>query len=164
MTFILTLCLWAIPCLFCAETRLDGQETVLLALVNDYRIEHNLGRLAVSETLVDTAPWMSEDMARHAYFSHTDSLGRDTFDRMLDFGYPTDVWRGENLAVGYESEEAVLTAWRDSPGHDDNLLNTHFLVVGLARRCTLSGGCYWAAEFGGYSDRPCQGLQCLSWG
>jgi len=134
----------------------------LLALVNDYRVEHNLGRLALSPTLGDAATWMAQDMADKHYLDHTDSLGRDAFDRMVDFGYPTDIWRGENLAVGYESEEAVFGAWRANSGHNNNLLNAHFLVVGLAKVCNVR--CYWAAEFGGYSDRLCQGLQCLTWG
>ena len=45
------------------------------------------------------------DERRHgrqkAYFSHTDSLGRDPWTRMCYFGYCYNTWKGENIAAGY---------------------------------------------------------------
>jgi hypothetical protein len=98
---------------------------------------------------------MSQDMAEKDYFSHTDSLGRDPFQRMADFGYNYNAWKGENLAAGSDTPQMTFQLWRDSPGHNANMLNPNFVVVGLAKAYDASStyGWYWAAEFGGYDDR-----------
>jgi len=97
---------------------------------------------------------MSRDMAEKDYFSHTDSLGRDPFQRMADFGYNYNTWKGENLAAGSDTPQMTFQLWRDSPGHNANMLNANFVVVGLAKAYGPDSayGWYWAAEFGGYDD------------
>jgi len=97
---------------------------------------------------------MSGDMAENDYFSHTDSLGRDPFQRMADFGYNYNTWKGENLVAGSDTPQMAFELWRDSPGHNANMLNANFVVVGLAKAYGPDSvyGWYWAAEFGGYDD------------
>jgi hypothetical protein len=98
---------------------------------------------------------MSSDMAEKDYFSHTDSLGRDPFQRMAAFGYNYNAWKGENLAAGSDTAQLTFQLWRDSPGHNANMLNANFVVVGLAKAYGSDStyGWYWAADFGGYDDR-----------
>ncbi|HUV73878.1 MAG TPA: CAP domain-containing protein [Anaerolineae bacterium] len=130
-------------------------EQTLLGLINDYRIEYGLRPLHPSPGLTEAARWMVRDMAEKDYFSHTDSLGRNPFDRMTDLGYDCSNWRSENLAAGSDDPQVIFQLWRDSPGHNANMLNAHLKVVGLAKAYDPDSffGWYWAADFGGCYDK-----------
>jgi uncharacterized protein YkwD len=138
-----------------ASPQVGQDEQALLELINAHRADNGLSPLNISPTLTDVAAWMSQDMAEKDYFSHTDSLGRDPFQRMADFGYNYNAWKGENLAAGSDTPQLTFQLWRDSPGHNANMLNPNFVVVGLAKAYDANStyGWYWAAEFGGYDDR-----------
>jgi uncharacterized protein YkwD len=138
-----------------ASPQVGQDEQALLDLINAHRVDNGLSPLSISPTLTDAALWMSRDMAEKDYFSHTDSLGRDPFQRMADFGYNYNTWKGENLAAGSDTPQMTFQLWRESPGHNANMLNSNFVVVGLAKAYGPSStyGWYWAAEFGGYNDR-----------
>jgi hypothetical protein len=73
---------------------------------------------------------------------------------MADSGYTYNAWKGENLAAGSDTPQLTFQLWRDSPGHNANMLNPDFVVVGLAKAygSDSSYGWYWAAEFGGYDE------------
>jgi uncharacterized protein YkwD len=133
---------------------LDGEESAFLAQLNDYRVSNGLGTLSANGKLNDTARWMAGDMAAKDYFSHTDSLGRDPFQRMADFGYNYNTWKGENLAAGIADAASALDIWQGSPGHNQNMLSPNFTVIGIARAydATSTFGWYWATEFGGQDD------------
>ena len=133
---------------------LDNEETAVLDLINQYRASNGLGTLALNGTLNNAARWMSEDMATSNYFSHTDSLGRDPFVRLSDFGYTYNTWKGENLAAGIDSSTQAFDLWKGSPGHNANMLNPNFNVIGIARAYSASStfGWYWATDFGGQAD------------
>jgi uncharacterized protein YkwD len=137
-----------------AGPQLGQDEQALLDLVNAHRAENGLSPLSISPTLTDAAAWMSRDMAEKDYFSHTDSVGRDPFQRMADFGYNYNAWKGENLAAGSDTAQLTFQLWRDSPGHNANMLNANFVVVGLAKAYDPDSTYrwYWAADFGGYDD------------
>jgi uncharacterized protein YkwD len=137
-----------------ASPQVGQDEQALLDLINVHRVDNGLSPLSISPTLTDAALWMSGDMAENDYFSHTDSLGRDPFQRMADFGYNYNTWKGENLVAGSDTPQMAFELWRDSPGHNANMLNANFVVVGLAKAYGPDSvyGWYWAAEFGGYDD------------
>jgi uncharacterized protein YkwD len=135
---------------------LDGEENSFLGLVNNYRAQHGLGPLSADPALNNAARWMANDMAANNYFSHTDSLGRDPFARMDQLGYAYNTWRGENLAGGVASGSAAFDMWRNSPGHNANMLGGNYGYIGIARAYNPSSayGWYWATEFGGVSSAP----------
>ena len=128
---------------------LDTEEQTFLTQINNYRAQSGLGTLTLSGKLDDVARWMANDMATHNYFSHEDSLGRDPFQRTDALGYNT--WRGENLVAGAEGATQAFQIWRDSPPHNDNMLGSHYAVIGIARAYSASSafGWYWVTEFAG---------------
>lgn len=139
-----------------ASSDLDSEELAFLALINEYRVANGLEPLTLNDKLTAAASWMAADMAANNYFSHTDSLGRDPFQRMADFGYTYNTWKGENLAAGIATAQEAFDLWKGSPGHNSNMLNPHFRVIGIARvygEDTVYGW-YWATEFGGQGDPP----------
>ncbi len=139
-----------------AEAAIDSEEQAVLSLINNYRQANGLGSLSLNGELNAAADWMSNDMAAKDYFSHTDSLGRDPFQRMADFGYGYNTWKGENLVAGVDAAQAAFDLWKGSPGHDANMLNPNFNVIGIARAYGdgTTYGWYWTTEFGGQGAPP----------
>lgn len=135
-----------------ATTTLDPEEQAFLNLLNQYRQQNGRGALSVNPNIQDAAEWMSADMGANNYFSHTDSLGRDPFQRMAAFGYDYNTWKGENIAAGTSSAQVVFNLWKDSPGHNANMLNSNYKVLGIARVYSAGSpyGWYWTNDFGGY--------------
>jgi uncharacterized protein YkwD len=136
---------------------LSGEEQALLDYINSYRIENSLTPLNVSPTLTASAHWMSQDLGDNDYFSHTDSLGRSPFQRMAIFGYDCEAyntWCGENLAAGSSSGSQTFDLWRNSPGHNANMLNPNYRVAGIAAVLNQDStyGWYWTLDMGGFDD------------
>jgi uncharacterized protein YkwD len=135
-----------------ASTTLDAEEQLFVNLINQYRQQNGLNALAIDSSLQNAAEWMSTDMGENNYFSHTDSLGRDPFQRMNAFGYNYNTWKGENIAAGTSSAQVAFDLWKGSPGHNSNMLNASYRVMGIARDDTPGSGYgwYWTNDFGGY--------------
>jgi len=136
---------------------LSGEEQALLEYVNGYRIENGLNPLTISPTLTEAARWMSQDMADSDYFSHTDSLGRNPFQRMAASGYDCEAyntWCGENLAAGVAAGSETFELWRNSPGHNGNMLNPNYVVAGISAAFNQDStyGWYWTLDLGGFDD------------
>ncbi len=146
-----------------AATALDPEEQAFLALINQERTDNRVAPLSVDVKLEGSARWMSGDMATNNYFSHVDSLGRDPFQRMCDFGYCYNTWKGENLAAGVATGQATFNLWRDSSEHDANMLNANYLAIGIARAYDANSnyGWYWTADFGGVRE-PMGDVDCSS--
>lgn len=123
-------------------------------MINNYRAQNGLGALSTNGKLRDAALWMAQDMAAKDYFSHTDSLGRDPFQRMADFGYTYNTFKGENLAAGVADAAGAFDLWKGSDGHNKNMLGENFAVIGIARAYNpnSSFGWYWVTDFGGQAD------------
>lgn len=139
---------------FAQTPTLDAEEQTFLKLINDYRVNNGLGTLQVSVSLTNAADWMSNDMATKGYFSHTDSAGRDSFTRMQNFGYNFNTWLGENIAAGYSDAVNTFNQWKNSPGHNENMLHPSFKVIGIGRVANLGAyyRYYWTTDFGGVVD------------
>lgn len=146
------LAITAQPNLSTATTTLDAEEQLFVGLINQYRQQNGLSALSIDTRLQDAAAWMSTDMGVNNYFSHTDSLGRDPFQRMNAFGYTYNTWRGENIAAGTSSAQVAFDLWKGSPGHNANMLNPNYKVMGIDRDDTPGSGYgwYWTNDFGGY--------------
>lgn len=133
------------------QLALDAEEQAFLRLLNQYRQSRGLVALTVNQQLTAAAVWHSTDMATKNYFSHTDSLGRDPFKRMAAFGYTANTWKGENIAAGYATATAVFEGWKASAGHNANMLNPNYRVIGIGR--VVKAGSryttYWTTDFGG---------------
>ena len=134
--------------------QLSEEEINFVSLVNRYRAQNGLQPLQVSVAITNAAKWMSEDMAQKNYFSHTDSLGRDPFVRMAAFGYDYPTARGENIAAGHATAINTFNQWRCSPGHNANMLNRNYRVIGIAKATGTASQYryFWTSDFGGAVD------------
>ena len=129
-------------------------EAALLALINDYRLEHGLSALKFSPTLTAAARWMSEDMAEHNSLGHVDSLDRGPLERMAAFGYTQASLWGEIIGAGSATPEGAFDGWRTSPRHNAIMLIEGFVVAGVGRAYNPQSpyGWFWTVDFGDYDD------------
>jgi uncharacterized protein YkwD len=134
---------------------LDAEETAFCTKINQYRVQNGRTPLRVSVSLTNASKWMSNDLAGKNYFSHTDSLGRAFNTRLGAFGYTYGTYIGENVAAGYASGASTFEQWRASSGHDANMLNPAYKVIGIGRgySATSAYKWYWTTDFGAYTDR-----------
>ena len=137
-----------------ADPQLDSEEQAFVTLINNYRAQNGLGPLSIDWEMQASSDWMSADMGQKGYFSHTDSMGRDPWTRMCDFGYCYNTWKGENIAAGYTTAQSVFTAWQNSPGHNANMLGANYTAMGISRVNTPGSvyGWYWTNDFGGVNS------------
>ncbi|MEZ4570990.1 MAG: CAP domain-containing protein [Thermomicrobiales bacterium] len=119
--------------------------------MNDYRADNGLGMLTATRSLNIASYNHSLDMSQNNYFSHTSQNGDSPWDRMAAAGYDDNTNKGENIAAGYPSAQAVFDGWRNSPEHNANMLNPNFDAIGIGH---VDGGHYWTTDFGGVVDAP----------
>jgi uncharacterized protein YkwD/chitodextrinase len=121
-------------------------------LVNQHRAARGLSQLGALASLSAAADWKSLHMAGYGYMAHNDPappVNRSVSDRLLACGYPaTSSGWGENIAYGYTSPAAVMSAWLNSPGHRSNIENATYRSLGVGVARAASGALYWTQEFG----------------
>jgi uncharacterized protein YkwD len=142
-----------------ADPVLNAEEKSFCTQINQYRAQNGRPALRLSVSLTNASRWMSNDLATVNYFSHTDSLGRTFVPRLAAFGYAFNTYKAENIAAGYASGASTFAQWKASAGHNTNMLNPNYTVIGIGRAYSASStyGYYWTTDFGGYADRtiPC---------
>ena len=141
-----------------SATSYDSEELRFLQLINQYRAENGLGKLLLSDTLSESSERHSQDMARYNFFAHNTvassyyPVGSAPWDRMRAEGYNYPTFWGENIAVGCESAERCFQLWRNSPEHNEAMLNGNYHEIGIARVIVPGSRWYWTTDFGGAVD------------
>jgi len=115
-------------------------EAYILKRLNDYREENGLKPLELRADLTQSAKYKSLAMLQYDYFSHDNpNLSGKSFDYLiwdvLKLSY-TSI--GENLAfVGNSSQmnqieaEELFLGWKNSPAHNEQMLNPYHQYVGI---------------------------------
>ncbi|MBL9021985.1 MAG: CAP domain-containing protein [Myxococcales bacterium] len=143
-----------------ATTPLDAEEQAFLGIINTYRAQNGLGALAACTSLNRAAQGHSEDMRDNNYFSHTGLNGSTPWDRSCDacyeLGCGPQTAMAENIAAGNSGAQATFDQWKNSPGHNANMLGSSFTMIGIGR-ATGGGqyGSYWTNVFGGATEPSC---------
>ncbi|PKQ60342.1 hypothetical protein BZG02_19730 [Labilibaculum filiforme] len=123
----------------------------LLDMVNEVRASGTtcettyyppVGAVTWNSTLEAAALKHSKDMKDNDFFSHTSFNGDKFVDRLNAAGYNYNN-AGENIALGYSTEENVINAWLTSQGHCANIMNPNFTEMGVGRIEN-----YWTQDFG----------------
>ncbi len=126
------------------------EQQKLLDLVNNARTSgHQCGStyyppaptVTWNSTLTTAAQKHSDYMSTNNNLSHTGSNGSSAGDRITAEGYNWSTY-GENIAVGFATEEAVVKGWLESEGHCKNIMNPNFTEMGIA-----TSGAYWTQVF-----------------
>ena len=118
-----------------------SQQNDVASLVNQQRSSAGLGGLVHDDRLDAIAQEWAQQMSNMKSMVHSTNQWRS--DRL-----PTG-WRanGENIAYGYGSASAVMSAWMQSPGHKANILNSAYTSIGVGY---VASGNYWVQLFAAY--------------
>ncbi len=132
----------------------DAEERAFLTLINNYRAQNGRGPLRLTKTLAAAADHHSVDMATKNYFSHTLSGGVTWSQNLVNHGYTYRTYKAENIAAGNATASATFTQWKNSSGHNANMLNANYTAIGIGRAYSSSSTYkwYWTTTFGGYQD------------
>ena len=135
---------------FCA----DSEEVAFLQIINAYRAGNGLQPLAFSQALGTAAEAHSQDMAITGVFGHVGSNGSTVEQRLIAAGYTDFNASGENVFAGDATASGAFEAWRNSPGHNANMLGANFNAIGIARVNNPDSlfGWYWTTTFGSTVD------------
>lgn len=130
------------------QVRLEGtfdydSAYAILDILNSYRQSHGLSQLVMDEDMLDTAMQRAAETA--IFYSHTRPDGSECFaifPSKFTYGY-----KRENIAVGQISADEVMTDWKNSPGHNENMLAKDNSSVGIGVFEDSEGLCYWVQVF-----------------
>jgi uncharacterized protein YkwD len=100
-------------------------------LINQYRHDNGLKPLRLNASLSAAAKEHSRDLAKWDRISHYGSDGSNPWDRVKRTGYKPRL-AAENVGTGQVSFDEVLRGWKESPGHNKNLLLADANEMGLA--------------------------------
>jgi len=141
------------------------KELEFVKLINEYRVANGASELAISDMLSEAADRHSSDMAKFAFFSHTTEQsdffapGATPWERMYTSGYTYNTYKGENIAAGQATAQIVFDAWKNSPGHNTNMLNHNYKAIGIGLVYVEESDYkfYWTTDFGGVIDYTASG-------
>ncbi len=110
---------------FTADSCVSTYERDVLILINKYRASYGLKQLSFSTRLNRLAKQHSQYMQRKSNLSH--DLFSSRFQQAKCF---TCV---ENVGWNYSTPKAQFNGWRNSPGHNRNMLNRSINVAGISK-------------------------------
>lgn len=135
----------------------EAEVNQLLSLTNSYRVQNGRVALVVDAKLTAAAQYQADYMARTGDYSHTNLDGRGLGDRVRAAGYSFS-WVGENIhlydpaiartwgiARQYSLAELpnyFFDGWQISPAHNENMLATEPLQIGIAMARSSTGLIY----------------------
>ncbi|MHB0980014.1 MAG: CAP and S-layer homology domain-containing protein [Thermoleophilia bacterium] len=150
-----------------AAVSYDSEELAFLRLINEHRVAAGRPALLLSDQLSATAERHGTDMGTYDFFSHTTlssaryPVGSEFWQRLEYDGYAGAGTSGENLAAGVDTASEVFELWKNSAGHNENMLDpvvqgsrVTYKEIGIARIFASGStyGWYWVTEFGGVLD------------
>lgn len=100
-------------------------------IVNQYRKDNGLKPLKLNPELTAAAKAHSRDLSKWDRISHYGSDGSNPWDRVKRTGYKARL-AAENVGTGQASFEEVMKGWKNSPGHNKNLLLADAEHMGIA--------------------------------
>lgn len=105
--------------------------TGLFNQTNVAREQNGVKPLNLNEKLNHAAFLKAKDMLSRQYWSHTSPDGVEPWKWFADAGYNYNE-AGENLAKGFSTTSAIITAWLNSPEHKANIIKSNYRDVGFA--------------------------------
>lgn len=120
--------------------------------VNAFRAQHHLIPLARRADLDRAALAHSRDMAARRYLSHDTPEGLNPPQRMERAGAAGFTLAGENVGMTTKANpnHEVLTGWKLSPVHRDNLLTSAFNSTGIGIARASDGTWYYTQVYATY--------------
>lgn len=132
--------IFALPAGAVSPADLDAESVV--AQCNAVRNANGVLPLSESETLSKAAAQRAKEAATKR--SHIRPDGTPYYTTVTAALNP---YVGENLAGGSYTSETVVTAWMNSAGHRENILDPEFHYIGVGYYVSETGTIYWCELF-----------------
>lgn len=132
--------IFALPAVAVSPADLDAESVV--AQCNAVRNANGVLPLSESETLSKAAAQRAKEAATQR--SHIRPDGTQYYTTVTAALNP---YVGENLAGGSYTSETVVTAWMNSAGHRENILDPEFHYIGVGYYVSETGTIYWCELF-----------------
>jgi uncharacterized protein YkwD len=132
----------------CAPSASEKAEIAeVFRLLNEHRRANGLPDLAYDDSLEAAIEGHCHHMAIHDFFDHyaPEPAVGDPWVRAQLCGSSAN---GENIAAGQGSAAAVMDAWKNSSGHNANMLSRSFTRVGIGLYVGGPYRLYWGQLFG----------------
>jgi uncharacterized protein YkwD len=100
-------------------------------IINQYRKDKGLKPLKLDAELTEAAKAHSRDLAKWDRISHYGSDGSNPWDRVKRAGFKARL-AAENVGTGQVDFNEVMRGWKESPGHNKNLLLGDATHMGIA--------------------------------
>ncbi|MGN8552373.1 UNVERIFIED_CONTAM: FG-GAP-like repeat-containing protein [Microbacterium sp. SLM126] len=120
-----------------------GTSATVFSLTNAHRANVGLKPLISDPALDRAALAWARHLAATCTFSHSSATWRA--GRVSAAGWSAT---GENIAAGYATPNAVMSAWMASSGHRANILNSRYTGVGIGFATGKCYQTYWVQIFG----------------
>ncbi|MFC1736251.1 CAP domain-containing protein [Candidatus Hydrogenedentota bacterium] len=127
----------------------NAEEAEAFNRINDERAARGLQALIPDTDLHAVARAHSQDMVDRDFFDHTNPDGLSPFQRMAAAGI-TYSKAAENIAwnQGHSNPaQTAVTAWMNSTGHRNNILNDTYTHTGMGVAATNDGKYYFTQVF-----------------
>lgn len=129
----------------------SNTEQEIIRLVNEYRVANGLSTLEARSDLGKSARYKSESMIQYNYFSHSNpNHGNIGLDGLIYnvFKYHHYTGVGENIHTNYGSTNyagalKIFTSWKNSPGHNANMLAPEWKYIGVGVATSPVSGSYY---------------------
>lgn len=115
-------------------------------LVNKQRQQQQLEPLVIDAHLTQIAIIKAQDMIQRHYFAHESPFYGQPWDLATAFHYNFTSY-GENIAKNFDSPQAVVDAWMQSPKHRENILKSSYSYIGVGIKKNSDGNYYWVQHF-----------------
>lgn len=100
-------------------------------LLNQTRKENQLPELEWNSKLYIAAHNKAAHMIDNNYFEHFAPDGTSPWDFINKANYSYKI-AGENLAIDFNTSEAIHDAWLSSPSHKENIINQRYTEYAIA--------------------------------
>jgi uncharacterized protein YkwD len=112
-----------------SHTALDAEKA--RDIINQYRKDKGLKPLKLNAELTEAAKAHSRDLAKWDRISHYGSDGSNPWDRVKRTGFKARL-AAENVGTGQVDFNEVMRGWKESSGHNKNLLLPDATHMGIA--------------------------------
>ena len=126
--------------------------TLMLTKINEYRVANGVAPLSFNNVCLDVADKRASECG--TLFSHSRPNGEKYYSLYDEGGYDI-ISVGENCSrsCGYENDDAntvidgIMEGYKNSPGHNENMLNPKWKYVGFGFFRAEDGTIYGTQEF-----------------
>lgn len=140
-----------------ASSRVKVDPKAAVAMISEYRRRKGLNELRLDPQLIAMAQRQADAMAAKGVMSH--DAGGSFSSRLAASGIKA-VASAENIAAGYHTLADAFSGWRQSPGHNANMLLPEATRFGIATANAPNSKykVFWAMIVAGDPPKPPAGM------